>query len=61
MKIRPVGAELFHTDRRDEANSRLVAILRTLPKSRGAFLPPPHLSLLSAGTLSLRWMTITFV
>ena len=22
MKIRPVGAELFHTDRHDEANSR---------------------------------------
>jgi len=23
MKIRPVGAELFHTERRDEANRRL--------------------------------------
>jgi len=23
MKIRPVGAELFHADRHDEANSRL--------------------------------------
>jgi hypothetical protein len=22
MKIRPLGAELFHTDRRDEANNR---------------------------------------
>ena len=39
MKIRPVGAELFHadrvTDRHDEANSRFVfAILRTRQKGR---------------------------
>jgi hypothetical protein len=36
MKIRPVGAELFHsvrqTDRHDDANSRFLAILRTRPK-----------------------------
>jgi len=29
MKIRRVGAELFHADRHDEANSLLLAILRT--------------------------------
>ena len=34
MKIRPVGAELFHADGRiDEANSCFLAILRTRLKS----------------------------
>jgi hypothetical protein len=37
MKIRPVGAELFHadgrTDRHDEANSCFFAILRTRLKT----------------------------
>jgi hypothetical protein len=28
MKIRPVGAEFFHTDRRDESNSRFPQFLR---------------------------------
>jgi len=30
MKIRPVGAELFHTDRQDEANSHFYQILAKL-------------------------------
>ena len=30
MKIRPVGAELFHTDRHDEANSHFCQILTKL-------------------------------
>jgi hypothetical protein len=37
MKLRPVGAEVFHVDRQkdrhDEANSRLFAILRTCLKT----------------------------
>jgi hypothetical protein len=35
IKIRPVGAELFHADGRthDEANSRFFAILRTRLKA----------------------------
>jgi hypothetical protein len=32
MKIRPVGAELFHPDRKDEATSPLFPILRTPPQ-----------------------------
>ena len=35
MKIRPVGADLFHEDRHDEANSRFSQILRTRLKMRG--------------------------
>ena len=38
MKIRPVGAELFHadgrTDRRDEAHSRLFAIFSKAAKKK---------------------------
>jgi len=33
MKVRPVGADLFHTDRHDEANSRFFVILRTRLKN----------------------------
>jgi hypothetical protein len=37
MKIRPVGAKLFHvdgqTDRHDEANNRFFVILRVVPKN----------------------------
>ena len=32
MKMRPVGSELFHADKHDDANSRIFSILRTLLK-----------------------------
>jgi len=35
MKIRPLGAELFHADRHDEDNSRISQFLRTRLKMNG--------------------------
>jgi hypothetical protein len=57
MKIRPVGAEMFHadgrTDRQDEANGRFVAILRTRLKRT--------FSLVLTHTSHLRRKAVVFV
>ena len=37
MRIRPVGTELFHRGKHDEANSRFLQILRTHLKTRKVY------------------------